>query len=63
MHGPEALNSGARQRLDRVMVTDVRGYGQRLDAQRPDPVGGARQRPFFYIRQDNVKAVACEPFG
>ena len=61
MHGPEALNSGTRQCVNRLVVTDVRRYGQRLDAQRPDPLGGARQSPFVYIRQNNVKAVACEP--
>lgn len=63
MHGAEALNSGARQRLNCVMVTDVRRDCQRLDAQCLDPVGGARQSPFFYIRQNEVQAVACEPFG
>ena len=63
MHRPKPLHSGIRQRLNCVMVADVGGYGQRLHTQRPDAVGGARQSPFFYIRQNHVKAVVREPLG
>ena len=63
MHGSEALDSSTRQRLNRPIVTDVRGYGQRPDTQCTDPVGSARQSCFFYIRQNNVKPIAREPLG
>jgi hypothetical protein len=57
----EPPNSGVRQRLNRLVVTDVGWYGQRLDAQRPGHVRCARQCPFFDIREHNVKAIPCEP--